>query len=163
MSTATATDTTSRIYHAVRVARRVKGDLQALDRLYGCTTQSEIEALENDLMLGMALDCLGSFTFYLRDKWTGSVKAAYQYSVDDGSFEPSSHSGRFVFDEALKGAELSVTVWPSKRTDWENLKARGKLKISWTPSAGYALSHLTAASDGGYSSGLVGVSRTTYN
>lgn len=159
-----ATRTESKTGHAARVARKILGDLQSLNRLYGCSSEDDVQNYAHDIELGIDESCLSSFKFYLCSKTDGKVLEAYEYSVKENGEveEASASSGRHIYNQRLVGSKLEIHVSFGNRDRWDNLKKEGRMKISWATAEAKNLSGLSSQPDGAYKSGQLGVARTSY-
>lgn len=150
---------------ALKVARRVEGDLLSILEKLDMSSATDINDLVHDLRIGIAEDCIETLNVFLYEKGAGyhDARRAYAYRrVDRGNFTESAHSGRIAWDSALAGGRIEFQVWPRDRASWESLKASGKLRINWTPCKDRSTAGMTASADGGYGSGSIGLSRTCY-
>jgi hypothetical protein len=158
------TKTYTRQDQAAQLARRLRGDFQAIHRLYGCRTANYMDDLAHDIELGIEYDCIRSFKIYLRHSLTQIVIEAYTYDVTSGSdADASLHSGRFNYNEQLANAIFEPFITLSDPKIWGDLKRDGRLKIDWVLSADTEnLASLFSANDGAYVAGDLAITRKKY-
>lgn len=155
----TQTRAETKTNHAARVTRRIKGDLMQLKTFYSCCTDEKVENLSHDLELALDFGALTRFTFYL--KVGDEIREAYDYVVkDNGELETNDRSGRFLFKSDLVGSTLYTQV--THKDPWDEIDSKKLFKLSWGTSDRPSISHLTSATDGSYSSGNLGVARTSF-
>ena len=145
---------------AAFVSRRLLGDLLSVHEDYGMESWGYFVDLAHDLELGLYHECVSKALFMLYKKDSTVEEEILVYTVEDREFTPSSHSGRLPFNADLVGGWFNAHV--TKSAGWDDLETKNKFRLNWTPRAAPSTAGMTAASDGGYSSGALRVSRTAY-
>ena len=159
----TATKETSRTGDAAKIARKMLGDLQSLRRNYGFRDDEYVRKLASDIEVGFANECINKVQFKLSQPATNKIEVI-EYDVTDAeSIEASAHSGRFPFEERLKGCQFNVVVTLEDREKWEALKKEKALKLGWSPCEDMDLKGLSSSPDGAYVTDTISVSRTKYS
>ena len=145
--------------NAAKLARRLRGDLQALHRLYEVSTESYLGDLAHDIEVALANECIARLRLGLVDA-AGVLREVYDYEVSNsGDLVPAPHSGRFEFNSGLQGSSLTFRLTPSRRPAWEQLKKDGRLRIGWTTASDLDTSGMGTSDDGAYTAGNLALIR----
>lgn len=152
--------THTRTDDAARVSRKVQGDLESLVRLYSLTSTTSAEDLAHDLRIGLESGCIERAQVFVHDA-LGALKQVIKYGVTaaDG-VEGSLNSGRFDFDERLKGGTYRIEIDLLDRPKWEGLKSSGALRIRWTPCDSTSTAGMSSTPSGAYVSGDLALQRS---
>lgn len=157
----THSGTMSRTNHARRVSRRIKADLKQLRDYFYCMSEGMVEDAAHDIEMALDNRAMINFSFYLFKN--GALKRVYKYEVnEDGEIVENMRGGRIGYDSSLLNSEFSIIVTPVN-DNWEALKARGVLKLSWGSTEMPSTGHLRSSDDGTYYSGSLGVKRTVFS
>ena len=158
--TASGTDTTQAVRY---LGNRVLGDLLSIHEKFSMGEEWELRALAHDVEVGLAHDCLSELRLFLYAVGSQDPTRVYVYErVAAGVFSASTHSGRIARSRELMGGRIEYEVGLRSRLTWDELKAEGQLRLSWSPCVGRSVAGMSATADGGYASGGLGLSRTVY-
>ena len=157
LTTGTSTDLA-----ALRIARRVHGDLLAMVEKLEVSSATSVADLVHDLGLAIAADAIELLSVFLYEKGANSDSArrVYEYRrVARSVLEESTHSGRIINDATLRGGRIEFEL-RTRDAAWASLKAKGNLKIAWSDCTARSKAGMSTTPDGGYGAGTIGLSRS---